>query len=93
MPRDRAFCVSAYENAWSLRETVKPRDDDDKRIKDVLRLLLATAPSCVARAGDCDGAFTIYKEIARELFKGTARANDEAALRSDFARGSVRCKK
>ena len=90
--KDAAFCSRAYKTMWSLRGVVVPRDDDDTLVKDPLLFLLTAAPSCLARAGDCDAAFATYKEVALELYKGAAWSRDDKTLRRNFEAIQPKCR-
>ena len=90
--KDATFCASAYRAMWTLRNVVKPRDDDDALVKDPLHFLLAAAPACLAKAGDCDAAYAAYKEVAAELFKGATWVGDDKTLRRNFHALQPKCR-
>lgn len=90
--KDVAFCASAYRTMWSLRSVVLPRDDDDTLVRDPLPFLLSAAPACLARAGDCDGAYATYKEVAQEHYKGAAWSRDDKMLRRNFEAIQPKCR-
>ena len=59
--KDAAFCMAAYNTAKRLVSTVKPKDEDDP-VKFVFANIRTNAPMCLARAKDCAGALTVFKE-------------------------------
>ena len=59
---DAAACQRAYATAKRLLPTVPPRDDDDSQIKQARDAVRVSAPECLARAGDCDGARAVFDE-------------------------------
>jgi hypothetical protein len=64
--KDKAMCLSAYQTVKKLAPQVKPKDQDDIVILQGPMNLYATAPNCIARAGDCDGAFKVFNEAYTE---------------------------
>lgn len=87
-----AACTAAYQTVWKYRNTVQPRDDDDTMVKDPLSFLLAAAPNCLARAGDCAAAWRVYQDVTAEKFKGQAWIAKQDVVRSSFDSIAPRCK-
>lgn len=57
-----AQCQAAYDTIKRVAPTIKPRDDDDaEQIKNQMKGLVASAPRCFARAGDCASAIKVLK--------------------------------
>ena len=77
-------CMSAFETVWKNRSTVVPRDEDDVMVKDPLGFLYATAPNCLARAGDCAGAWKVFQDITNEKFKGQAWISKPDVVKKTF---------
>ena len=74
--RTPEFCKQSLAEARRLIPVVKTRGPDDTQISGGAQALFHTAASCFARAGDCDAAWSTY----RELFpNATAAATPEAA--------------
>ena len=57
------FCKKALAEARRLIPIVKTRGPDDTRISGGAQALFHTAASCFARAGDCDAAWSTYREL------------------------------
>ena len=93
--KDVAFCKAAFDTIWKLKDTVKPRDDDDTMVKDPAMLLMSMGPACFAKAGDCDAAFSAYRTVAPAVpaYKDLAWVKDEAQLRRNFETTVRQCKK
>jgi hypothetical protein len=95
-----ATCLDAYRTIRRLRTTVTPKDDDDLLVKDPLSFLVTAAPGCVARAGDCAGAYSVYREATKAFYESDPRFgppmqpwwNDDARTRSAFESTFPRCK-
>lgn len=85
--KDRAGCLAAYETAKRLIPSVAPRDEDDTQITQASARLRVGAPECLARAGDCDTAWKIF----REVWSAEVKQLDEAALRKMFGNVVQRC--
>ena len=91
--KDVATCQAAYQTIMRLRTTVKPKDDEDSLVKDPLMFLLTAAPTCLARAGDCDASYKAYAEIASEQYKDQKWSKDPAQLRRNFESLNKKCAK
>ena len=92
---DVATCTNAYKTIMRLKDTVKPKDEDDALLKDPLMFMMTAAPNCLAKAGDCNAAFTAYWEIAKEHYKGSkteAWMSKEENARKNFESTVQRCK-
>lgn len=90
-----AQCMSAYRDVMTLRATVKPRDDEDSLVKEPLLFLLSAAPACLAKAGDCDAAFAVYREVATAQYENTPSApwfQKEANARQSFYSTVRKCR-
>jgi hypothetical protein len=59
--KDSAFCMGAYATYKRLVSSVKPQDEDDP-VKFVGANVRTNAPLCLARAGDCADAFSVFLE-------------------------------
>jgi hypothetical protein len=83
--KDVASCMAAYETAKRLVGKVKPKDDDDE-VKFVMANVRTNAPLCLARAGDCDKSWAVYKEAWKldPLMNDRSRDLSESALRGGF---------
>jgi hypothetical protein len=60
--KDKAFCMSAYTTVKKLGPQVKPKDDEDTMVIHGVKNVYASAPACLARAGDCDAAWKVFQE-------------------------------
>ncbi len=92
---DVATCTNAYKTIMRLKDTVKPKDEDDALLKDPLMFMMTAAPNCLAKAGDCNAAFTAYWEIAKEHYKGGKTEvwfSKEENARKNFESTVQRCK-
>jgi hypothetical protein len=83
--KDAATCMAAYETAKRLVGKVKPKDEDDE-VKFVMANVRTNAPLCLARAGDCEKSWAVYKEAWKldPLMNERSRSLNEAALRGGF---------
>jgi hypothetical protein len=89
-----AACDAAYQTAKKLVPTVKPNDDDDSQVKMAGASLRTTAPACFAKAGDCDAAWSSWKEAWKldpALSEKSRNLNDDA-LRRGFEAVVSKCK-
>jgi hypothetical protein len=89
-----AACDAAYQTAKKLVPTVKPNDDDDTQVKQAGASLRTTAPACFAKAGDCDSAWSAWKEAWKldpNLSPQSRNLNDDA-LRHGFEAVVSKCK-
>jgi hypothetical protein len=89
-----AACDAAYQTAKRLVPTVKPNDDDDSQVKMAGASLRTTAPACFAKAGDCDSAWSSWKEAWKldpNLPPASRNLNDDA-LRRGFEAVVRKCK-
>jgi hypothetical protein len=89
-----AACDAAYQTAKKLVPTVKPNDDDDTQVKMAGASLRTTAPACFAKAGDCDAAWSSWKEAWKldpALSEKSRNLNDDA-LRRGFEAVVSKCK-
>jgi len=89
-----AACDAAYQTAKKLVPTVKPNDDDDTQVKMAGASLRTTAPACFAKAGDCDSAWSSWKEAWKldpNLSPQSRNLNDDA-LRHGFEAVVAKCK-
>ena len=83
--KDAAACQKAYATALRLIPQVAPRDDDDTQIKSARDAVRVSAPECLARAGDCDGARVMFREMWAD------KKFDEATTRTMFENVVRRC--
>ena len=89
-----AACDAAYQTAKKLVPTVKPNDDDDNQVKQAGAALRTSAPACFAKAGDCDSAWSAWKEAWKldpNLSPQSRNLNDDA-LRHGFEAVVSKCK-
>ena len=66
---------------------MKPNDDDDTQVKMAGASLRTTGPSCFAKAGDCDAAWSAWKEAWKldpNLSAPQSRNLNDDALRHGF---------
>lgn len=59
---DAKTCNADVEIITKLKDKVKPKGDDDFMTKDNVGALMISGPQCLAKAGDCGGAFKLYKK-------------------------------
>jgi hypothetical protein len=90
--RTVAECTSAYQTIMSLRSTVTPKDDDDALVKDPLSFLFASAPNCLARAGDCAAAYKTYQQVMTEKFGQAQWTKNPQTTRQTFESMTPSCK-
>jgi hypothetical protein len=86
---DVATCTNAYKTILRLKDTVKPKDDDDVLLKDPVQFAMTSAPACILKAGgDCEAAFQAYWELAKINYKGQKSEDwfsKEANARNGFS--------
>ena len=82
--RTREFCGKALTEARRLIPVVKTRGPDDATIVGGAQALFHTAASCFARAGDCDAAWSTYRELFPSA--GTAAPPEAAAMMPKIVR-------
>jgi hypothetical protein len=89
------FCMSAYNAVRTLAPKVKPKDEDDKQIIDYQRNLFATAPQCLAQAGDCEKAWKVFQEVYPAESKAGVKDPKqlETVMKSVFESTVKKCKK
>jgi hypothetical protein len=80
-----ASCTGAYETAKRRVAKVKPKDEDDP-VKFVMANVRTNAPLCLARAGDCEKSWAVYKEAWKldPLMNERSRNLNDSALRGGF---------
>lgn len=93
-PRTAKFCAERIATIRRLGPKVKPQGPDDTQVSGGLQALFYTGAACLARAGDCDGAFrAFWHDFPKE---GLAAIQDPAMARevveSAFRSGIERCK-
>ena len=80
----------------SLRGKVKPKDAEDRQIKNLLMMLTATGPGCYVKAGDCKKGFALYLKIAPEALPTVYEKMDaeqrKTSLKSSFEGIHATCK-
>lgn len=92
--RSPGWCKARVTTVRKLLPKVPPKDAMDTQISGGGQALFYTAAACYAHAGDCKGAYAIY----RDLFpaKGLAAIKDakqrEQMIRDSFNSSIVRCK-
>jgi hypothetical protein len=79
-------CRSAVDAAKLLIAQVQPRGPDDNQVLQAPAIVRIAGPECFARAGDCDAAWTTF----RETWLAT-KAYDEGTLRTMFTSIVKRC--
>jgi hypothetical protein len=89
-----AFCQSAYDTAKRLSKVVKPKDDDDTRLKDLDKTLYHQGAACMAKAGDCQGAWKIFVDgyPADSLKNVKDQKTKDTILKSTFGSLVSQCK-
>ena len=89
-----AACTADYQTMLRLKDTVKPKDEDDVMVKDAVSVMSAYAPACFAKAGDCGAAFSAYEETAilRGRQNGYPVKPGDATTRRAFEITVARCK-
>jgi hypothetical protein len=87
-------CAAAYATYKRLLPSVKPRDDDDDQVKFGPANVRTDAPMCLAKAGDCAQAWTVYKEAWKldPSLSPASRNLNEEGLRVGFEAVVARCK-
>lgn len=93
--KDPAWCRERIDALRQLAREVPPRDVDDHAVKNASAMLLGAGPSCLARAGDCEGGYALFREqmIARAPAYGTMPPDQaEKSLRESFEGMNERCK-
>jgi hypothetical protein len=78
-----ADCASAFQTAMRLVSKVQPNDDDDTQVKQSGHTIRRTGPECFAKAGDCDAAWSAYKDAWR-LTPNAGMKTDDVSLRRGF---------
>jgi hypothetical protein len=92
--KDTAFCQKAYDTAKRLSTVVKPKDDDDTRLKDLDRTLYHQGASCMAKAGDCANAWKVFVDgyPKGSLERVTDPKQKETIMKSTFETLISSCK-
>ncbi len=94
--RDPSFCQENLDVARSLLPRVTPTaGPDDSQITGGAQALFFTAASCFARAGDCDKAFAVYRDLfpAAGLASIPDPAQRNKIIRESFDSSITRCTK
>jgi hypothetical protein len=76
-----AECRALVKTVRELAPRVKPQGVDDHQVANIDKTLYATAPGCLARAGDCAGAWQLF----RELYPPESLPKDEKVREDVFA--------
>src|SRR5690606_26315794 len=91
-----AYCDEHTATVDKLIGKVKPKDEDDTRIKNLPVLMAAIGPSCYAKAGDCNKGFAAYKKYQPaampQLYEKMDAQQKETSLRSSFESINASCK-
>lgn len=84
--KDVSTCARAWATVQRLAPTVEPKDDDDHPVKSAKELTITAhaAAGCLARAGDCAGAYAAFKQSIGPL--------TELNMRMAFAQSFKSCK-
>ena len=92
--KEPTVCKQDFDTLLRLATTLKPKDEDDMMLKDPERFAALMGPQCLAKAGDCAGAFEMYKKgaIAVGTINGHPVTGNEAYQRSGFESSVPRCK-
>ena len=85
--RSAEFCSERVALVLELGPKVEPRDVDDTQVTGGRQALFQTGASCMARAGDCEGAFRIYADNFPET-PGSDGVGLDPALREQVVRQS-----
>jgi hypothetical protein len=83
-PTDTASCMRAYQAIKQLLQSVKPIDDADTQVKLAGQFVRANTVACLARAGDCNAAWTIYQKEPSPFMPAGVVLPD-AAIKANFA--------
>lgn len=88
-----AECKALVATVRELLPRVKPRGVDDYQVASAGKTLYATAPGCLARSGDCAGAWQVFRDVypTEELVARDAKQREEI-LGSVFEAVVPRCK-
>jgi hypothetical protein len=81
-----AACQAAVDTVKRLLPVVKPRSPDDSQVTQAPAILRAAGPECLARAGDCEGAWRVFHDAWL-----AEKAWDEPTLRTMFGNVVKRC--
>jgi hypothetical protein len=92
--KEKAACLSAYQTVKKLAPQVKPKDDEDIILINGPKNVYATAPNCIARAGDCELAWKVFQEAypAENLDKADADVKQKI-MQKTFEALVKKCKK
>jgi hypothetical protein len=85
-----ANCVASYNLVKQLAPQVKPAEDDDGQVKRAAQYIRMATVMCLARAGDCGQAWTIYQKEPAPFAVAGMPPMPEAAQRANFAAESQR---
>jgi hypothetical protein len=84
--RDAAFCNAAIDTLKSLLPVTPPKDEDDNTITEAPDSLNITGPACLAKAGDCEGAFKLFQELgSHPEYYRYARASRRSLMEQNLA--------
>jgi hypothetical protein len=94
--KDPAWCRERIDAVKQLAREVPPRDVDDQQVKNASALLLGAGPTCLARGGDCEGGYALYREqmiLRAPAYTTMPPDQAEKSLRESFEGMNERCKK
>lgn len=86
-----ADCNAALDAARKLIPKVKPSGPDDHQIKHTPQALFHTAATCIARAGDCERALAVYRELYPDLSQIPDPAMRDKIIRDSFDTSITHC--
>ena len=75
---DAATCKKDIATIDALRFKVKPTGDDDPMLADFDHVIRNSGARCLAKAGDCAAALTLYDQRYLEVCKAMAQKSAEA---------------
>jgi hypothetical protein len=81
-----AACHDEIETIGRLLPVVKPGSADDTQVTQAPAILRVAGPECLARAGDCEGAWRVFHDTWL-----AEKPRDEATLRTMFGSVVRRC--
>lgn len=86
-----AECQAALDVARALIPKVQPNGPDDSQIRDTPRALFHSAATCFGRAGDCQTALKVFRELNPDLSGVSDPATREKIVRESFDASIVHC--
>lgn len=85
-------CTNATRTVARLRGRVRPKDDEDWQVVGLENAFPFAAAGCLARAGDCAGAWKVFNEEAAHLRTITDPKVRAEVMRTSFDSTVPKCK-